>query len=71
MWSLQSELTHSVRDSFLNFQTVVKNRYPREEVRQKVRAEFLQSLTQLLGAASTKDNPHPLLRCSLLVKFNL
>ncbi|BBN11750.1 integrator complex subunit 1 [Marchantia polymorpha subsp. ruderalis] len=39
-----------------------KSRYPLEEIRAQVRTEFLQALNQLLGSASTKDNPRQLLK---------
>jgi hypothetical protein len=42
----------------------VKSRYLQVDVQQKVRAEFCQSLNQLLGAPSSKENPRQLLRFS-------
>ncbi|CAM6088323.1 unnamed protein product [Calypogeia fissa] len=39
-----------------------KNRYPSEEIRARVRTEFLHALNQLLGSAATKDNPRQLLK---------
>ncbi|KAL2636269.1 hypothetical protein R1flu_007748 [Riccia fluitans] len=39
-----------------------KNRYLSEEIRAQVRSEFTQALNQLLGSASTKDNPRQLLK---------
>lgn len=43
-------------------QVLTKNRYPSEEIRARVRTEFLHALNQLLGSASTKDNPRQLLK---------
>ena len=46
------------------YQAPVKNRYLGEEVQQRVRKEFFDTLNPLLGAASSKENPRHLLRCS-------
>lgn len=42
--------------------SAIKNRYSQGEMQQKVRAEFCQSLNQLLGAAMSKENPRQLIR---------